>query len=99
MRNTVRDDEIKAKLSEGDRKKIEKAVEEAITWLDGNKLAEVDEFECKLKELEEVCNPIVDRIYQEDGEAASGARMNGGGHGSTGGSTGTGAGPKIEEVD
>ncbi|XP_010905019.1 heat shock 70 kDa protein [Elaeis guineensis] len=99
MRNTVRDDKIKAKLSEGDREKIEKAVEETITWLDGNQLAEVDEFEHKLKELEEVCNPIIARMYQEGGGAAAGAGMNGGGYGSTGGSTGTGAGPKIEEVD
>ncbi|KAG1326542.1 heat shock 70 kDa protein [Cocos nucifera] len=99
MRNTVRDDKIKAKLSEGDREKIEKAVEEAIAWLDGNQLAEVDEFEHKLKELEEVCNPIIARMYQEGGGAAAGAGMNGGGYRGTGGTTGTGAGPKIEEVD
>ncbi|KAG1364388.1 heat shock 70 kDa protein [Cocos nucifera] len=93
MRNTVRDDKIKSKLSEGDRQKIETAVEETITWLEGNQLAEVDELEHKLKELEEVCNPIIARMYQEGGGAAAG------GYGSSGGATGTGAGPKIEEVD
>ncbi|XP_008794364.1 heat shock 70 kDa protein-like [Phoenix dactylifera] len=94
MRNTVRDDKIKDKLSEGDREKIEKAVEETIAWLEGNQLAEVDELEHKLKELEELCNPIIARMYQEGGGAAAG------GYGSTtGGSSGTGAGPKIEEVD
>ncbi|XP_010929169.1 heat shock 70 kDa protein [Elaeis guineensis] len=93
MRNTVRDDKIKAKLSEGDRQKIETAVEETITWLEGNQLAEVDELEHKLKELEEVCNPIIARMYQEGGGAAAG------GYGSSGGASGTGAGPKIEEVD
>lgn len=41
MRNTVRDEKIKAKLPEADRQKIEKAVEDTITWLDSNQLAEV----------------------------------------------------------
>ncbi|XP_020080196.1 heat shock cognate 70 kDa protein-like [Ananas comosus] len=102
MRNTVRDEKIKAKLPEADRQKIEKAVEDTITWLDSNQLAEVDEFEHKLKELEEVCNPIISRMYQ-DGGGAGPAGMGADGYGGSGGGGsgggGSGAGPKIEEVD
>ncbi|KAI3782344.1 hypothetical protein L2E82_12389 [Cichorium intybus] len=94
MRNTIKDDKISSKLPADDRKKVEDAVEEAIQWLDGNQLAEVDEFEDKMKELEGICNPIIARMYQG---SAGGPDM-GGGMEDDGPSTG-GAGPKIEEVD
>ncbi|PNX59846.1 heat shock cognate 70 kDa protein 2-like, partial [Trifolium pratense] len=45
MRNTIKDDNIASKLSADDKKKIEDAIEHAIQWLDGNQLAEADEFE------------------------------------------------------
>ncbi|MBA0582594.1 hypothetical protein Gorai_024733, partial [Gossypium raimondii] len=48
MRNTIKDDKTSSKLSAADKKKIEDAVEEAIQWLDGNQLAEADEFEDKM---------------------------------------------------
>ncbi|KAL3535136.1 hypothetical protein ACH5RR_003597 [Cinchona calisaya] len=99
MRNTVRDDKFASKLNPDDKQKIEKAVEETIEWLDGNQLAEVDELEDKLKELENVCNPIIAQMYQGGGGGGGPMGdddMHGGG-GAAGGSTG--AGPKIEEVD
>ncbi|KAL0836413.1 hypothetical protein Bca101_088302 [Brassica carinata] len=64
MRNTIRDDKIGEKLPAADKKKIEDSVEEAIQWLDANQLAEADEFEDKMKELESVCNPIIAKMYQ-----------------------------------
>ncbi|KAF8021663.1 hypothetical protein BT93_G1956 [Corymbia citriodora subsp. variegata] len=103
MRNTVRDDKFAGKLDPADKQKIEKAIDEAIEWLDRNQLAEVDELEDKLKELEGLCNPIIAKMYQ-GGPGGSvpmgGADMPGGGYGKpkSGGSSG-GAGPKIEEVD
>ncbi|KAI9187322.1 hypothetical protein LWI28_026784 [Acer negundo] len=102
MRNTVRDEKFAAKLNPDDKEKIEKAVSETIEWLDGNQLAEVDELEDKLKELEGICNPIISKMYQGgvDGDVPMGGNMpagGGGGGGSTG--AGSGAGPKIEEVD
>ncbi|KAH0903461.1 hypothetical protein HID58_042964 [Brassica napus] len=63
MRNTIRDDKIGEKLPAADKKKIEDSVEEAIQWLDANQLAEADEFEDKMKELESVCNPIIAKIF------------------------------------
>ncbi|XP_038890979.1 heat shock 70 kDa protein [Benincasa hispida] len=96
MRNTVRDEKFAGKLNPEDKQKIERSVEETIEWLDRNQLAEVDELEDKLKELEGVCNPIIAKMYQggAGGGAPMGDDMPGGASGQSGG-----AGPKIEEVD
>ncbi|KAI8022714.1 Heat shock 70 kDa protein [Camellia lanceoleosa] len=99
-RNTVRDEKLGGKLDPADKEKIEKAVEEMIEWLDRNQLAEVDELEDKLKELENLCNPIISKMYQGgggDGPMGGGDMPGGGGYGGSGG--GGGGGPKIVEVD
>ena len=72
MRNTIRDEKIAGKLSADDKGKIEKAVEDAIEWLEGNQMAEVDEFEDKQKELEGICNPIIAKLYQGGGGGGGG---------------------------
>ncbi|ESR38038.1 hypothetical protein CICLE_v10028007mg [Citrus x clementina] len=56
MRNTIEDEKISAKLPAAAKQKIEDAIEQAIQWLDGNPLAEADEFEDKMKELEGIYN-------------------------------------------
>lgn len=94
MRNTIKDEKLAQKLSQEDKQKIEKAIDETIEWIEGNQLAEVDEFEYKLKELEGICNPIISNMYQ----AGAGAGPTTGGMPTDGGSGGAG-GPKIEEVD
>ncbi|OIT31473.1 PREDICTED: heat shock 70 kDa protein-like [Nicotiana attenuata] len=106
MRNTIKDEKIASKLSQEDKEKIEKGVQETIEWLDKNQLAEVDELEDKLKELEGICNPIIARMYQGGGGgggAGGGVSMDDDqrpGGGTSGGASGTtGTGPKIEEVD
>merc|ERR1719273_172525 len=59
MRNTIKDDKVADKIDAADKETVEKEVEAAIEWLDHNQLAEVEEFEDKLKALEGICNPIV----------------------------------------
>ncbi|KAL1545925.1 Heat shock cognate 70 kDa protein 2 [Salvia divinorum] len=94
MRNTVKDEKIASKLSAADKKKIEDAIESSIQWLDGNQLADSDEFEDKMKELESICNPIIAKMYQgAGGEAAMDEDAPPAPTGEKG------AGPKIEEVD
>ncbi|XP_071742175.1 heat shock 70 kDa protein-like [Rutidosis leptorrhynchoides] len=95
MRNTVRDEKFASKLGADEKRSIEKAVDEGLEWLEKNQLAEVDELEDKLKELEGVCNPIISKMYQ--GAGASGDVPMG--EGTANGGAGGGAGPKIEEVD
>lgn len=96
MRNTIKDEKIGGKLEADNKQKIEKAVEDAIQWLEGNQMAEVDEFEDKQKELEGICNPIIAKMYQGGaaGDVPMADDMPGAGSGA-----GSGAGPKIEEVD
>ena len=91
MRNIIRDEKIGEKLSQGDKEKIEKAVEETTEWIERNRLAEVDELEDKLKELEGSCNPIIAKMYQ-GGDAGMGPGAAAGGYGGEPSST-TGPGP------
>ncbi|KAK6926950.1 Heat shock protein 70 family [Dillenia turbinata] len=67
MRNTVRDDKINSKLNPADKRKIEDAIEQAIQRLDNNQLAEADEFEDEMEELENICNLIIAKMYQGAG--------------------------------
>ena len=97
MKNTMNDDNVGGKIDADDKAKILAAVEETISWLDGNQTAEVDEFEDKLKELEGLCNPIISKMYQGAGGAAPDMGGMGGDAGAEG--PGAGPGPKIEEVD
>jgi heat shock protein 1/8 len=97
MRNTIRDDKVGGKLSPEEKKTIESAIDGAIAWLDANQLAEADEFEDKLKEVEAVCSPIIAKMYQGSGGAAPDFSAPAG-EGAPA-SASAGAGPKIEEVD
>merc|ERR1712146_811389 len=67
MRNTLQEEKLKDKFEGGDKEAIEKAVQDALDWLDKNQLAEKDEFEAKQKELEGVVNPIMMKVYQAAG--------------------------------
>ncbi|KAI8564637.1 hypothetical protein RHMOL_Rhmol03G0196300 [Rhododendron molle] len=57
MRKAINDEKNGAKIPPANKRKIEAALEQAIQWLDANQLAEMEEFEDKMKELEGICNP------------------------------------------
>merc|ERR1712177_80987 len=97
MRNTLQEEKLKDKFEGDDKDKIEKAVQDALDWLDKNQLAEKDEFEAKQKELEGIVNPIMMKVYQ----AAGGGGMPEGGMpgGGMPDNAGGGGGPTVEEVD
>merc|ERR1712232_1327942 len=99
MRNTLQEEKLKDKFEGDDKDKIEKAVQDALDWLDKNQLAEKDEFEAKQKELEGIVNPIMMKVYQAAGGGAGmpDGGMPGGGMG--GGAAPGGGGPTVEEVD
>nr|APO36715.1 heat shock protein 70-8235 [Haemaphysalis flava] len=77
-------EEAGSKLPATDRDKVLDKCRETISWIDGNSLAEKEEFEHKLKELQQFCSPIMTQMHQ------------GGKHGSSSTSQ---SGPTIEEVD
>eukprot|EP00897_Mesotaenium_endlicherianum_P005464 jgi/Mesen1/4946/ME000247S04229 len=96
MRNTMRDEKVSSKLDAADKATIEREVQSVLDWLDNNQLAEVEEFEDKQKELENIANPIISKMYQGGAGGAGDAGMD---TGMGGGAENEGPGPKIEEVD
>jgi hypothetical protein len=54
MRNTLLEEKVQDKFEGDDKDKIEKAVQEALDWLERNQMAECHEFEAKRKEIEGV---------------------------------------------
>lgn len=58
------------KLSEDDKKLVQDKCSAALQWLDGNQLAEKDEFEDRLKELQRECQPIMMKLHQGGGQGA-----------------------------
>ena len=69
MKNTVEDKEkgVGAKLSEDEKETIGNALKEAQDWLNANQEAEKDEYETHLKDLQKVCDPIIGKLYQQQG--------------------------------
>jgi len=107
MKQTTDDEKLKDKISEEDRKTISTKVEEALTWLDENQMAEKDEFEDKRKELELICYPIIQNLYQAPPDDKMPGGMPGGMPGMPGGMPGmpgmpnmnTSSESTVEEVD
>merc|ERR1711885_99449 len=68
MKNYVEDkSKLAEKLSEEEKQKIQDGLTDAQDWLNANQDAEKDEFEDKLKELQAVCDPIIQKVYQGQG--------------------------------
>merc|ERR1712222_279880 len=66
------DQKVRDKISDDDKETIEKALEEANEWLDDNQDAEKEDFEEKLKDVQDVCSPIISKVYRESGGAPGG---------------------------
>uniref|UniRef100_A0A0K0EZT5 Heat shock 70 kDa protein 1A/1B (inferred by orthology to a human protein) n=1 Tax=Strongyloides venezuelensis TaxID=75913 RepID=A0A0K0EZT5_STRVS len=70
LKNQIGDkDKLGGKLSEEDKTSIEEAVKRAIEFLDKNQDAAIDELKQAKKDLEEVAQPIVSKLYQQAGGA------------------------------
>lgn len=84
------EDAPSGKLSDADKQIVRDKCSDAMKWLDANNLAEKDEFEHHLKELQQVCGPIMAKMH---GGNADGAQQSSHGH------AGPTRGPTVEEVD
>uniref|UniRef100_A0A671SWB7 Endoplasmic reticulum chaperone BIP n=1 Tax=Sinocyclocheilus anshuiensis TaxID=1608454 RepID=A0A671SWB7_9TELE len=68
LRNQIRDKEkLGGKLSSDDKEAIKKAIEEKIEWLEPHQDADLEDFQAKKKELEEIVHPIVSKMYGSAG--------------------------------
>ncbi|CAO2609100.1 Heat shock 70 kDa protein 1-like [Lemmus lemmus] len=72
MKSAVSDEGLKDKVSESDKKKILDKCNEVLSWLEANQLAEKEELDHKRKELENMCNPIITKLYQGHCNATAG---------------------------
>jgi len=105
MKTTMNDEKLATKLGAEDKTKITETIDQTLKWLEANQLAEKDEFEHKLKEVEKICAPIMTKLYGGDGGAAGGMPggpggfPGAGGPGGKKGGPGGSSGPTIEEVD
>lgn len=103
LKTTLNEDQVKDKIDEADRTKLESTIKETIEWLDNSASASLEEYQDKQKELESVANPILQKLYAAGGApggAGAGAAP-GGFPGAGGAAPGAGGddGPTVEEVD
>ena len=78
--------ECKGKLDSEDKQKVEEEVSKVLSWVEENQLAEKDEYEHKLEELQKFCTPIMTKLHAA-GSSGKGPMPNGS------------QGPTMEEVD
>ena len=63
MRNTMSDEKHKANLDEDDTVKMKGLIDEGLAWLDANTTLTKDDYEAKKKELVDVLNPFLVKMY------------------------------------
>ena len=80
-------DSVQDKISPEEKANAKTACDEALKWLDGNSLAEKEEFDNHLKELQSVTMPIMTKLHSE-----------GQGEGNTPHNNNS-SGPTVEEMD
>merc|ERR1712110_1137700 len=65
MQSTVEDARLDNKINKNDKNSIMDKVNEVIEWLDRTQIGDEDEYKDKQKEIEQVCNPIMTKMYRE----------------------------------
>jgi L1 cell adhesion molecule like protein len=86
MRNAMADEKHKANLDEEDTVKMKSLIDEGLAWLDANTTLTKEEYEVKKKELVDLMNPFLVKMYgATDSSKAAEESVHGG--------------PAVEEVD
>ena len=100
VKQSINDAKLKDKLSEDERKQIKGKIDEILKWVnDTLAAASKEEYDAKVKEVEPIFNPIMQKIYQQIGGAPGGIPPNFQlGTGPSAGSKGTASGG-AEDVE
>jgi len=85
IKSAVSEASVADKLSADEKRNVEEKAEETLKWLDANQLAEKEEYEHRMKDLEEVWRPLASKVHGAGGAPSGGAS--------------SGKGPSVEEVD
>merc|ERR1739838_295205 len=65
LKNQINDKEkLGAKLSDEEKTTMEEAIDEKIKWLEDNAEGEAEDFKAQKKELEDIVQPIIAKLYQ-----------------------------------
>jgi len=74
LKNTLNDEEkgISEKIEEAEKTELLSLVDETLDWLEENQESEAEEYSAKQKEVEQVSNPIMRKVYGGKGGAPSG---------------------------
>ncbi|XP_042607402.1 endoplasmic reticulum chaperone BiP-like [Cyprinus carpio] len=68
LKNQIGDKKkLGGKLSSDDKEAIEKAIEEKIEWLESHQDSDLEDFQAKKEELEEIMQPIISKLYGSAG--------------------------------
>jgi len=69
LKNTLEDDEkgVSDKIEVAEKNELISLIDESLDWLEENPEAEADEYSDKQKEVEQVANPIMRKVYQGEG--------------------------------
>jgi L1 cell adhesion molecule like protein len=65
VQNTLDDENFKAKASEDELSQLKSKVDEILSWIDDNFEASKEEVDVQRKSLEELYNPVVTKMYQQ----------------------------------
>merc|ERR1712179_646251 len=65
LKNTLEDDEkgLADQLSAEDKKEMQDMIDETLDWMDENPEADKEDYDEKLKEVEQIANPIMRNVY------------------------------------
>ena len=61
---TIKQASLDEKISSEEKNKIQDACNECLQWLDINQMADKEDFEHKLKEIEKICDSILNKTYK-----------------------------------
>jgi len=104
LRNSFTSTGLKEKLSSEDTETLETITSEALIWLEDNPALDKEEYDNKQKEVEEIANPILKKVYEQQsaGDQGAGGDMPDDdfmGEDLDGVDNDASAGPSVEEVD
>jgi endoplasmic reticulum chaperone BiP len=75
LKNTLEDDEkgLADNISAQDKKELQDTIDETLDWMDENPEADMEDYQAKLKEVEQIANPIMRNLYSAGAGGEGGA--------------------------
>ncbi|XP_078272090.1 heat shock 70 kDa protein 1A-like [Rhinoraja longicauda] len=90
MKSSAHGEKCKGKINEEDKRRVFEACNAAISWLESSQQAEKEDADSRLRDLENICNPIIFGPQRADMPSGFGAQA---------GKGDSFSGPTIYEVD